>query len=194
MKTTRELKNPFVRDYVNSKKLTVESADEDRKWGGFYILASGPNYDVKILWVKPGELLSLQSHGSAESPGHHEVWTALTNVRVIRGRTKDELEILDRTPGGIITIAGGLLHSLANPFAEDDIYVYEVRVSSMEETAEVREACIQRIYDQYERDGTPKYPPEVLDAILKSPFDPRCDGILLPRVAPADPAEFLRRA
>lgn len=180
MKTTRELKNPFVRDYVNSKKLTVESVDEERKWGGFYILASGPNYDVKILWVKPGELLSLQSHGSAESPGHHEVWTALTNVRVIRGRRKDELEILDRTPGGIVTIAGGLLHSLANPFTEDDIYVYEVRVSTMEETAEVREACIQRIYDQYERDGTPKYPPELRDAILKSPFDPRCDGIPLP--------------
>jgi hypothetical protein len=165
--------NTFVRDYTSSKKLTVESFDEKREWGGYYILALGPNYDVKILWVRPRQLLSLQSHGDAVSPGHHEVWTALTNIRVIRGQTVDALTIIDRTPGGIVTIAGGFMHSLANPFKEDHVYVYEVRVSSAMETSKEREDRIKRIYDKYERGATPPYPEKLLHDIMERPFDPR---------------------
>lgn len=163
--------NAFVRDYVRTKKLTIKSLDEGRDWGGFYILETGANYDVKILWVKPKELLSLQSHGSMGCPGHHEIWVALTNVRVVRGDAIDALTIIDRTPGGIVTIAGGLMHALANPFSEDDVYVYEVRVSSAAETSEEREERIIRIYDKYRRGNTPGYPPELLDDILGRPFD-----------------------
>ena len=173
-----KLTNAFVRDYASRKKLTVETSEE-REWGGFYILAAGPNYDVKILWVKPGQLLSLQSHGDEASPGHHEVWTALTNVRVIRGKTADTLTIIDRTPGGMVTIAGGLMHTLANPFTEDDVYVCEVRVSSTTKTSEEREKNIKRIYDKYGRGDTPAYPEELLNDILEKPFDPRVDGVQL---------------
>lgn len=169
--------NVFVREYAKSRKLNVESFDEARDWGGFYILASGMNYDVKILWVKPGELLSLQCHGTLESPGHDEVWTALTNVRVIRGASVESLEIIDRVPGSIVTIDGGVMHCLANPFAEDDVYVSEVRISSGAETPQQREQRIVRVYDKYERADTPPYPPRLQNEILQTPFHPRLRGV-----------------
>jgi hypothetical protein len=76
-------------------------------------------------------------------------------------------------PGRIITIAGGLLHSLANPFSQDDVYVSEVRISRGDETSQRREESIMRIYDKYERHGTPPYPNELVKAILGTPFDPK---------------------
>jgi len=173
--SAQELTNAFVRDYAKSKQLDVGAFDEEKEWGGYYILGDGPNYDIKILRVKPRQILSLQSHGDQASPGHHEIWTPLTNARMIREKTVDTLEIIDRTQGGIVTIAGGLLHTLVNPFAEDDVYVYEVRVSSATETSDEREKLIKRVYDMYGR--APEYPPDLLKAILDTPFDPKVANV-----------------
>ena len=173
-------KNAFVRDYVARKKLTITGIKEDKEWGGYYnLFEDGHNYDIKILWVKPKGVLSLQYHGSPEHPGHHEIWTPISNARIILGETVDSLEIIDRHPGGIILIPAGHIHSLANPFADDSVYVVEVRISSKNENRKKREANITRIYDEYEREDedrqndTPKYPDNLLKSIMEAPFNPK---------------------
>ncbi|MFZ5952232.1 MAG: phosphomannose isomerase type II C-terminal cupin domain [Candidatus Rifleibacteriota bacterium] len=36
---------------------------ECRPWGGYQVLEEGEGFKVKRIWVYPGEVLSLQSHG-----------------------------------------------------------------------------------------------------------------------------------
>jgi mannose-1-phosphate guanylyltransferase/mannose-6-phosphate isomerase len=56
------------------------TANELRPWGGYEILTEGVGFKVKRIWVKPGEILSLQSHNKRE-----EHWT------IIKGKGLMEL-------------------------------------------------------------------------------------------------------
>ncbi len=171
-----EIKNPFIQDYIQKKNLKFICCDENRGWGGFYVLEKGINYDIKILWVKPKQVLSLQSHKGNNIPGHSEIWTALSNVRIILEEDLHSLKMFDRAPGGIMTIPEGSLHTLANPFDKEDVYVCEVRISLQKEDSKTRENRIQRIYTKYPDPLVPLYPEDMLCHILDTPFNPTLSG------------------
>ncbi len=66
------MKNTFVEKYIQDNGLTVIQCDEEKPWGAYYVIEETPEYDKKILWLKPHALLSLQYHGNPRHPGHHE--------------------------------------------------------------------------------------------------------------------------
>ncbi len=61
------MKNTFVEKYIQENSLQVLQSDEEKPWGAYYVIEETPEYDKKILWLKPHALLSLQYHGA---PGH----------------------------------------------------------------------------------------------------------------------------
>lgn len=171
-----EISNTFVKGYAERNRLTITSFDETKPWGGYYIYEIGPNYDKKIIWVKAGQYLSLQYHGSRLQPGHEEEWKALTNIKVVLGNINiaenpdklDEdlgsLRILEILKDDSVHIPQGFLHALVNPY-QDDIYLLETRTSTFDEAPEAREKNITRIYDQTQRDGLPKWPLYLIEQI-----------------------------
>ncbi len=66
------MKNTYVEKYIRDNGLTVIQCDEEKPWGAYYVIEETPEYDKKILWLKPHALLSLQYHGSFSRPGHRE--------------------------------------------------------------------------------------------------------------------------
>ncbi len=104
---------------------------EQRPWGWFESLASGPRYHVKRIAVDPGGVLSLQSHRHRA-----EHWI------VVQGTAKvtvgDRVQVLSENQS--ISVPLGAIHRLENPgsgtlviievqtgtyFGEDDIIRYE---------------------------------------------------------------------
>lgn len=77
------MKNKFVQDYIQKHTLPVLQFDEEKPWGAYYVTHETGEFDEKILWVKPGEFLSLQYHGSPSHPGHHEKGVALTDMALV---------------------------------------------------------------------------------------------------------------
>jgi len=66
------MKNKFVEDYLTEHHLQVISMDEEKPWGAYYVIEETPEYDKKILWIKPHQFLSLQYHGNTTHLGHRE--------------------------------------------------------------------------------------------------------------------------
>ena len=102
---------------------------EERPWGYFRQFCKNTPATVKIIVVKPGELLSLQSHAKRE-----EFW------RIISGQGVAEIgnERQDVKPGDELIIPIGMKHRLAagavkltvleislGDFSENDITRYE---------------------------------------------------------------------
>jgi len=89
-----------------------------RPWGTFTVLEDRPNFKVKRLEVKPGQVLSLQRHQRRS-----EHWT------VVAGRAKvrcaDDESIL--VPNQSVEIPVNTLHRLENPDAEGNAVVIEVQ-------------------------------------------------------------------
>jgi hypothetical protein len=174
------IKDPFVRDYLERNQITPLIIDEDRPWGGFVVIEETAKYDKKLLWVNPGQFLSLQFHGINGSQGHNEEWTMLTDAVVVWGEkqlqsaseveVKHELENLrvEFTPKEtILSIPAGTMHAMVNPLAQV-VYWLETRTSvSDNSSARDRELDIRRIYDNAHRDGLPSYPQKLVDIITK---------------------------
>ena len=113
-----------------------DHATVHRPWGHFTTAYQGPGVKVKRLVVRPGELLSLQSHSHRS-----EHWV------VIRGRaqvTKDA-ETFTLEPNEATVIPTGVKHRLANPYS-DRLEVLEVQTG-----AYLDEADIIRYEDAYGR-------------------------------------------
>ncbi len=172
------ISNDFVRKYFEDKNLELIDMDEEKVWGGYYIYEVGDMYDKKVLWVKPGHILSVQFHGSQEHPGHSEVWTGLTRFKTILGKessigkSDEELrqqvldaEIVEVGKGDSLEFDAGYIHALANPY-DEDIYVLEIRTSQIEEGYKDREANITRIHDQRERYDLTKIPQAVYSKLF----------------------------
>ena len=173
-KRLMEFKNAEVTNYLKKKNLSVIECDQNRPWGGWYLIDANPQFDKKILRVVPQTILSLQFHGTPTHPGHLEKWEACTQIRAIVGcqsvvgQSEDILKtllVVDVEPQGTLIIGSGFVHALANPFS-DDIYVVETRESMINETAKERENNIVRIYDQTNRNGTPSFPEDLLNRIM----------------------------
>ncbi|MGR3540560.1 MAG: mannose-1-phosphate guanylyltransferase/mannose-6-phosphate isomerase [Hasllibacter sp.] len=115
---------------------------EHRPWGGFDRLAEGEGFQVKRIVVRPGGILSLQSH---EHRAEHWV--------VVSGRLRVTLEdeARDLSANESIYVPRGARHRLENPGAADAVLI-EVQTG-----AYLGEDDITRYEDAYARapDGTP---------------------------------------
>lgn len=173
-----QFKNNFINNYIQQHNLNIISYNEEKPWGGYYVYEETPEYDKKILWVKPGNYLSLQFHGTPTHPGHSEIATALSNFKIVLGTksvvglSEEEmqqelrnLKVIGLKPGESIDIPAGFLHAYVNPF-EEDMYILETRTSQIAETSAEREANIVRVYDQTRRDNLPDWPAEMKNKIL----------------------------
>lgn len=172
------MRNSFVEKYIRDNGLTVIQCDEEKPWGAYYVIEETPEYDKKILWLKPHALLSLQYHGNPGHPGHREEGEWLTEMAFVLWRqdmTNIPLDsIYEKIPTDVEVIKlekwekfstpAGILHAYINPF-DYDVYLLETRISQIAEQASDREKNIIRIYDTSMRDGTPDWPQWLLDAI-----------------------------
>ena len=172
------MKNSFVEKYIQENNLTVIQCEEEKPWGAYYVIEETPEYDKKILWLKPHALLSLQYHGTPLHPGHAEEGVWLTEMAIVLGKEDmidvDIQNIYEKIPTdvGVIKLKkwekfstpAGVLHAYINPF-EHDVYLLETRISQVTEQASDREKNIVRIYDTTMRGGTPDWPQYLLDKI-----------------------------
>lgn len=90
----------------DTEALTQEHRTVRRPWGGYSSILSGPRFQVKRLFVKPGGRLSLQKH-------HHrsEHWVVVTGTAEIT--IGDNVTTLGENES--VYIPRGEVHRLANP-------------------------------------------------------------------------------
>lgn len=174
------MKNTFVDTYIQDNHLSILHFDEERPWWAYYVLEETPQYDKKIIWVKPGEFLSLQYHGTPTHPGHHEKGVALTDMAIVLWKTDvskctldeiyekyvHELEVIFIPAGWTFETQPGFLHAYINPF-DHDVHMTEIRTSQVPEQAADREKNIVRIYDTSLRGGTPDWPQWLRDKVAE---------------------------
>ena len=174
------MKNTFVENYIRDHGLTVLQCDEEKPWWAYYVLEETPEYDKKILWLKPHALLSLQYHGTPSHPGHREEGEWLTDMALVLGKEDmstltldqiyqkipDDLKVIPLKKWEKFDTPAGFLHAYFNPF-DHDIYLLETRISRIPETADDREKNIIRIYDTTMRGGTPDWPEWLRDKIAE---------------------------
>lgn len=178
-----EIGDQYVKSYLYEKGITsLIAADEARPWGAWWLFENGKypvtleDYDRKILKVNPADgarMLSLQFHGSVDTPGHREEWRAITDILLLIGQRSvvglsgavleeaiDEMKLIQLKANESIEIPAGYLHALINPWSDRAIYVEETRISPghVEQDYQQREENIVRIYDQTGRGGLPDFP------------------------------------
>ena len=86
----------------------------EKPWGSFEILKSGKNYLVKKIYVKPGGVLSLQSH---EHRSEH--WIVAEGVAEVT--INEHTSILSENEN--IFIPKGAKHRMANKSATDLVII-----------------------------------------------------------------------
>jgi mannose-6-phosphate isomerase-like protein (cupin superfamily) len=107
-----------------------------RPWGDWTVLDAGPGYAVKRIRVRPEGVLSLQRHRHRA-----EQWIIVAGTaRVTRGDAT-----FDLTPGQATRIGLGEVHSIANPGADEMVFI-EVQTGEV-----LSEDDIERLQDRYGR-------------------------------------------
>lgn len=91
-----------------------------RPWGWYESLAVGPRFQVKEIMVKPGGVLSLQSHKCRS-----EHWTVVSGVAEVT--VDDDVKMLGENESVYIPL--GAVHRMANPH-EEDMHLIEVQCGS----------------------------------------------------------------
>ena len=115
----------------------VRHLAEDRPWGSFRVLMEGPRFKIKEIVVKPGGILSLQSHRRRS-----EHWVVVDgSARVTRD---DTVEMLGPNESSYIPI--GARHRLENP-GETPLRIVEVQCGDY-----LGEDDIERYEDSYGRE------------------------------------------
>ncbi|MDP6352911.1 MAG: mannose-1-phosphate guanylyltransferase/mannose-6-phosphate isomerase [Alphaproteobacteria bacterium] len=120
-----------------NREEAVRHLAENRPWGSFQVLLEGTGFKIKELVVKPGAILSLQSH---EYRSEHWVVVAGT----ARTTCDEKVETLQANQSTYIPI--GARHRLENP-GGDLLRIIEVQCGSY-----VGEDDIQRYEDKYGRE------------------------------------------
>ena len=108
----------------------------DKPWGHFEILKTGKNYLVKKIFVKPGGILSLQSH---QNRSEHWI-VAQGNAEVTLNKKMISLKENDN-----IFIPKGAIHRMANR-GNIDLVIIEMWYGE-----QLDENDIKRYEDIYER-------------------------------------------
>ena len=116
--------------FTKSKEKKIEEhtfkKDLEKPWGHEIFFAHDENCTVKLLHVKAGNILSLQSHTRRE-----EIWTCLSgSAYAIRGPIKDTVEGIKQnlsktilTKGDVIKIPVSMVHTIE---AIEDTDIIEV--------------------------------------------------------------------
>jgi mannose-6-phosphate isomerase-like protein (cupin superfamily) len=109
---------------------------DERPWGSWEVLATGPRHTVKRIVVRPGQRLSLQYH-------HHraEHWTIVEGV----GEVTLDAALLTLGQGEHVHIPLGARHRIRNQ-ADKPLTFIEVQVGDV-----LDENDIVRIVDDYGR-------------------------------------------
>jgi mannose-1-phosphate guanylyltransferase/mannose-6-phosphate isomerase len=90
---------------------------DQRPWGSWEVIATGPRYAVKRIVVQPGKRLSLQSHAYRA-----EHWVVVGGAALVtRGS-----ETFSVGCGGSVAIGRGEVHRIANP-GQDELVFIEVQ-------------------------------------------------------------------
>ena len=109
---------------------------DERPWGSWEIVATGPNYAVKRIVVRPGQRISLQRHVVRA-----EHWVIVGGVaRVTRDTT-----IFPLSFGEHVAIGRGDVHRIENPGTEDLVFI------EVQHGEHVDESDIERLEDDYGR-------------------------------------------
>lgn len=115
---------------------TQEIEAYDRPWGWYQVVYADDNYWTKILWVSPGQALSLQYHESRT-----EYWMPLDlgAKAIVNG-----CGTIDLLVGVQYTVSPRLLHRIYNP-TQSVVRIVEVA------TGKPQEDDIVRVSDKYGR-------------------------------------------
>ncbi len=111
-------------------------ASDDRPWGSWTVIDSGPGFAVKRIRVRPGGVLSLQRHQHRA-----EVWTIVAGLAEI---TLGD-DVFTAGPGECVEVAPFQIHRVANHGAQDVVFV-EVQTGPI-----LDEDDIERLADAYGR-------------------------------------------
>jgi mannose-6-phosphate isomerase-like protein (cupin superfamily) len=118
-----------VQDYIQSHELSIDKKDDERPWGGFFVIENTslktfihhffPEHNLsnnrqqqalspKILLVQPGKRLSWQYHYRRS-----EVWKVVNGpVGIILSDDDDQTSVQSFSTGEVITIDQGQRHRL----------------------------------------------------------------------------------
>jgi mannose-6-phosphate isomerase-like protein (cupin superfamily) len=106
----------------------VGDADE-RPWGRWEVIATGPDYVTKRITVAPGGKLSLQLHHHRE-----EHWVIVAGAaRVTLGS-----EVLELGPSRHVFIPVGAAHRIENPGSEPVVFIEVQHGATLDENDIVR--------------------------------------------------------
>lgn len=106
---------------------------EERPWGSFTLFTHNSPSTVKILTIKAGEAISLQTHEQRE-----EFWYVLSGT----GTVEIDGEVKNAKPQDTFNVKRGAEHRIT---AESDISILEIATGDFDEND------IVRIEDKYER-------------------------------------------
>ena len=111
-------------------KIKIEK-DFKRPWGGFIKFVDNKSCTVKILQIKKGESLSLQSHKLRE-----EFWYLISGkVRVIYGKNVKTLKNKVLRPEQYLIVARKILHRAE---AIENSKILEISTGKFKENDEIR--------------------------------------------------------
>ena len=122
---------PSARDTEEDMRLS-----DDRPWGSWHVLSSGPGYKVKRLDVSPGHRLSYQTH---QYRSEHWLVVAGTATCVLDGAR------LVLGPGEHVDVDQGVAHRICNEGPEP-VVVIEIQRGPY-----TGEDDIVRLEDDYDR-------------------------------------------
>lgn len=122
---------------MHMAEVTYRRGDSDnRPWGRWEVLETGPGFAVKRISVSPGGILSLQLHHYRS-----EHWVIVAGrARVTRGDA-----VLDLGPGAHVHIPVGTAHRIENPGTEPMEFI------EVQQGEKLDEADIVRLDDRYGR-------------------------------------------
>lgn len=128
-KTDKKTAFDSVQNYIQSNALTIRKKDQERPWGGFFVIDNTslitfinhffPGVDVKkngkkqvlspkILLVQPEKRLSWQYHHRRS-----EVWKIVDGpVGIIISDDDSQTDVRSYNPGDVVTIEQGQRHRL----------------------------------------------------------------------------------
>ena len=110
-----------------------------RPWGWYVTTLEMPGYKTKVLMVKPGSRLSLQSHAR-----RREMWSVVKG----EGLCTVGANIIQVASNSFISVPQGAKHRLENTSATDELLVAEVQIGDY-----LEEDDIVRYEDDYGREG-----------------------------------------
>ncbi len=110
--------------------------EDYRPWGGYRILEEAEGYKIKVLFVTPGERLSLQKHKHRD-----EIWTVMQGRGIVT--VGDEQKEMSK--GETVSIPAGVVHRAHNT-GEEELKILELATGD-----KITEDDIVRLEDDYDR-------------------------------------------